>query len=263
MTTAAQICRFLDEFAPPVLAESWDNTGLLLGRTGAEIRRLMTCLTLTLPVAVEAVERGVEMIVTHHPILFRGVKKLTDTTAEGRTVLTLAEAGIVVHSPHTAFDSAEAGINQWIAERLGLQEIRPLKPSSGDPKVGTGRRGSLPAGVERGDFLQRLREVSKSCYLEYSPGGPEKVSVVGIACGSAGEFAGLAAEQGCDTFVTGEARFHAVLESQTLGLNMILMSHFASERPAIEWLADVLGRQFPGIACFPSERDQNPLQLFV
>ena len=84
MALTGDVCRFLEEVAPLGLAEPWDNVGLLLGRASSDVRCAMTCLTLTTPVAVEAVRREVQLIVTHHPILFRGTKKITDATAEGR-----------------------------------------------------------------------------------------------------------------------------------------------------------------------------------
>src|SRR5688572_29840854 len=127
MVQASEICRVVAEIAPPQLAESWDNVGLLLGRSNRDVHRVMTCLTLTNPVANEAVRRDAQMIITHHPILFHGAKRMTDETAEGRLLLSLAESGIVVYSPHTAFDNAAGGINQLFAESLGLLEIQPLR----------------------------------------------------------------------------------------------------------------------------------------
>ena len=108
-TTVKTIADFLNEFAPLELAEEWDNVGLLLGDDTANVEKVLTCLTLTEDVADEAVAVGANMIVSHHPILFRKVQRLTNKTPEGRTVLKLAGAGIAVHSPHTSHDSAEGG----------------------------------------------------------------------------------------------------------------------------------------------------------
>lgn len=121
------VLAFLDGFAPPGLAADWDNTGLLLGERNAEIRRIMTCLTVTPDSTAEAVAENAQLIVTHHPILFRAVKRLTDATPEGRILLTLARAGVAVYSPHTAFDNTHGGINELLAQRLGLAEVVPLR----------------------------------------------------------------------------------------------------------------------------------------
>src|SRR4029453_8703661 len=115
MPSVADIIASLDAFLPPELAADWDNVGLLLGDPRSDVRRILTCLTVTPSVAEEAVEDAAQLIVTHHPILFRGVKRLTTGTAEGRAVLALARAGVAVYSPHTAFDNAGGGINDRLA----------------------------------------------------------------------------------------------------------------------------------------------------
>lgn len=131
MTTVATIVDFLERFAPVELAAAWDNVGLLLGDRDAEVQRIMTCLTVTPDSAAEAVEAEAHLIVTHHPILFRSVKRLTTETAEGRMLLALARAGVAVYSPHTAFDNTRGGINEVLAGRLGLINLAPLRRRDG------------------------------------------------------------------------------------------------------------------------------------
>jgi dinuclear metal center YbgI/SA1388 family protein len=131
MITVGAVVHFLEQFAPPELAADWDNVGLLLGDRAAEVQRVMTCLTVTPDSAAEAVEFGAQLIVTHHPILFRAAKRLTADTPEGRTLLELARAGVAVYSPHTAFDNTRGGINEVLARRLGLSEMAPLRRRPG------------------------------------------------------------------------------------------------------------------------------------
>ena len=114
------VCRFLNEFAPPRLAEDWDNVGLLVGDATRPVSKIMTCLTITPGSAAEAVSEHADLIVTHHPLPFRPLKRLTTETVPGRLLLQLIEASIAIHSPHTAFDSAAAGINQRLAVGIGL-----------------------------------------------------------------------------------------------------------------------------------------------
>lgn len=127
MPTVATVVDFLDHFAPHDLASEWDNVGLLLGEWSAAVERIMTCLTVTPESAAEAIAGRANLIVTHHPILFRGVKRLTDATAEGRMILGLTRAGVAVYSPHTAFDNTCGGINDLLARRLALIEVVPLR----------------------------------------------------------------------------------------------------------------------------------------
>jgi dinuclear metal center YbgI/SA1388 family protein len=132
VNTVANVMSWLDAFAPPGLAAEWDNVGLLLGDPALPCDRILTCLTVTPEVVAEAVATGVNLIVSHHPVLFRAVRKLTATTPDGRLLLPLLRAGIAVHSPHTAFDNCPGGINDQLCAMLGLSNVRPLrtKPSS-------------------------------------------------------------------------------------------------------------------------------------
>lgn len=131
MLELGKILDFLHKLAPLELAAEWDNVGLLLGDAGQRIEKIMTCLTVTPESAAEAIDGGANLIVTHHPVLFRPVQKLTSATSEGRMLLSLLKAGIAVYSPHTAFDNAPLGINELLARRLGLVEIGPLRRSEG------------------------------------------------------------------------------------------------------------------------------------
>jgi dinuclear metal center YbgI/SA1388 family protein len=127
MLPLSAVLDFLEKLAPLRLAAEWDNVGLLLGDQSTEILRVMTCLTVTPESAAEAVEQGTQLIVTHHPILFRPVQRLTNDTPEGRTISTLMRAGVAVYSPHTAFDNAKGGINDLLAKRLGLVDVTVLR----------------------------------------------------------------------------------------------------------------------------------------
>ncbi|HEV3261274.1 MAG TPA: Nif3-like dinuclear metal center hexameric protein [Gemmataceae bacterium] len=133
MLRLTTIIQYLEQFAPPALAGDWDNVGLLLGDPGADVQRIMTCLTVTPESAAEAIEASSQLIVTHHPVLFRAVKRLTTATAEGRVLLDLVRAGVAVYSPHTAFDNTRDGINDALARRLGLAEVTPLRRQPGPP----------------------------------------------------------------------------------------------------------------------------------
>lgn len=128
MTTVGQICEYLKQVAPLSLAEDWDNVGLLLGNPAREVTHIITCLTLTSDVAEEAVRTGAALVVTHHPILFKPVKRITNETVEGRLISTLIQNQIAVYSPHTAWDNSYCGINQQLAELLELREVSPLRP---------------------------------------------------------------------------------------------------------------------------------------
>jgi dinuclear metal center YbgI/SA1388 family protein len=134
MPTVADIAADLEQFAPLHLALDWDNVGLLVGDAASPVQRILTCLTVTPSVVAEAIESHCQLIVSHHPVLFRAVKSLTACTVEGRMLLELIQARVAVYSPHTAFDNCRGGINDQLAERLGLSNTRALRPMAGEMK---------------------------------------------------------------------------------------------------------------------------------
>ena len=260
MPTVAQIAAFLEQFAPCRLAEQWDNVGLLVGRRGQNVARLMTCLTVTPQSAAEAVETRGDLIVTHHPLPFLAIKRLTDETTVGRVLLDLIAAGVAVFSPHTAFDSADEGINQRLAAGLGLEEIAPLVPLSEAADQGAGRRGRLKESVTLGQLAGRLKKFLSIERLQMVGSPEQSVCTVAIGCGAADELLTAAVAHGCDAMVLGEARFHTCLEAQASGVGLLLPGHFASERFAVQCLAEVLGKQFPDVTVWASRRESDPLQ---
>jgi dinuclear metal center YbgI/SA1388 family protein len=134
MPTVAEFVAYLERFAPPRLAAEWDNIGLLLGDPVAAVERVLTCLTLTPDVAAEAVVERANLVISHHPILFRGAKQLVVDRGDGAVVWPLARAGIAVYSPHTAFDNCAGGINDMLCRKLGIANARPLRPRDGSPQ---------------------------------------------------------------------------------------------------------------------------------
>ncbi|HEX6987786.1 MAG TPA: Nif3-like dinuclear metal center hexameric protein [Planctomycetaceae bacterium] len=270
MPRVADVAEFLDAFAPATLAESWDNVGLLLGDRSAELAAVMTCLTLTPDVAAEAIRERAGLVVTHHPILFRPVKRLTTDTPEGATLLALAKAGVAVYSPHTAFDGAADGVNARICERLGLTNVHPIRPLAGpvaaaEPldarPIGAGRYGALPESLDFTAFAGRVRAAFGLRVLEAVP-SPGPVSKVAVACGAAAEFLSDAIAAGCEALVTGEARFHAAVEARTRGVGLVLLGHYVSERFAVEDLAAVIARRFPDLRAWPSRDERDPIERF-
>jgi len=135
MFTIANLLTALESLAPLSLAAEWDNVGLLLGDAAARVERVMTCLTVTPETVAEAIQERAELIVSHHPILFRATKALTTNTPEGRMLLNLAQAGIAVYSPHTAYDNCAGGINEQLAHQLQLTDIGPLRSLDGPPQA--------------------------------------------------------------------------------------------------------------------------------
>ena len=182
MQELSDISEFLERLAPLRLAESWDNVGLLIGDRASEVSRVMTCLSVTPSTVSEAVARRAELIVTHHPVLFRAVKRLTSDDPQTGALLELVRAGTAVYSAHTAFDSAKGGINEMLAGRLGLSECQPL------------RCATAPAGVKLVVFVPDtdLAALSKALF-DQGAGTIGKYSECSFRLAGQGTFRGSAA----------------------------------------------------------------------
>ncbi len=256
----SELCDFIETLAPPRLAADWDNVGLLVGDRLQPVERVMTCLTLTPLVATEAIRERAQLVVTHHPLPFRPLKRLTSDDPAGRLLLGLIRAGVAIHSPHTAFDSAAAGINEQLAEGLGLGEIRPLIPLAGEvQQLGVGRLGVCPQPQSLQQTAMRLKQFLQIGGL-HIVGDPQwPIERVAIACGSAGDLLAAAIPHDCQLFVTGEARLHTAYEAEAHGIAMLLVGHYASERFGVEGLAAALAKQFPALRVWPSRDERDPL----
>lgn len=271
------VVRFLESQYPLSLAEDWDNVGLLVGDPSMPVRRVMTCLTVTPESCREAIEEKADLIVTHHPFPFQSVRQITTATTTGTMLWQLIRAGTAVYSAHTAFDSAATGINQQIAEKLGLREIETLYPVKCDDvsqnatpcemPQGTGRIGTLGEPVPLSHLVKHVAAMLGLDVLPYV-GSPEKmIKRVAIGCGAAGEFLEQAKLKNADAFLVGEAKFHQYLEASACDVAMILPGHYASERFAVEQMAQVLAAQFCEHVELPliwaSRQESDPVRYFL
>jgi dinuclear metal center YbgI/SA1388 family protein len=255
------VCDFLQEFAPAHLAEDWDNVGLLVGDPNQEVKRIMTCLTATPASAGEAVRERADLIVTHHPLPFRPLKRLTTDSTPSRLLLELIGAGIAVYSPHTAFDSASGGINQRLAEGLGLVDIEPLVANEQDALgLGAGRYGTLDEDAGLMELAGKLKAFLSLDGLHVVGSPDRRIRRVAVACGAAGEFLKPARRAGCDALVTGETTFHTCLEAEATDVALLLPGHYASERFAVELLAEELSRGFDALTVWASRDEKDPLR---
>ncbi len=264
MTTVTDISAWMEKVAPLELSESWDNTGLLLGDPQATVQRVLTCLTLTPETVGEAVAEDVDLVIAHHPLPFKPVAKITTETIAGQLLWSLARAGVSVYSPHTAWDSAELGINAQLARMLALNASEPLRASEKDglSGLGAGRLGNLQQAAELTSIAQRLGELIPACRPRGVDSG-RAITCVAIACGSGGSLLPDAARRGCDLFVTGEATFHTCLEAQALGISLLMIGHFASERFSMQVLADALASDLSGLNVWSSRSEKDPVRNLV
>ena len=262
------VCQTLSSMAPLRLAEEWDNVGLLIGDRKQPIDKVMTCLTVTPNVVDEAVADHADLVVAHHPLPFKPLGRLTSDSIPGSMLLKLIGNGVSLYSAHTAFDSASQGINQYWATMLGLTAIETLLPSESEvenesPLEGAGRLGRLAAPEDLQSLATRAAALvgAESPRIVGQKGQP--VSKVALACGSGGSFLSAARRRGCDVMVTGEATFHTCLEAESLGMGLVLLGHYWSERFAMERMADELRQEIPDLKVWASRSEHDPLTTLM
>jgi dinuclear metal center YbgI/SA1388 family protein len=267
MKTISDLLIHLETVAPLELAENWDNVGLLVGDPSRQVQRVMTALTVVPTNVQEAIDGKADIIVTHHPLPFHPLKKITTDSVPGKLLWRLMGAGISIFSPHTAWDNAASGINRQLAELLRLTDIEPLQPSKNARLaacgLGTGRIGLTQGAISLGEIASQISAPLKAKQISLV-GPPEKeVKKVGIVCGSGASLLAAAHAAGCDTFLTGEATFHQCLEAESYGMSMILLGHFASEKFGLCHLTHVLQHHHPEIHFWSSSAESEPASPFI
>lgn len=241
MITVQQAERKLFDWAPRHLAESWDNVGHLVGDPDREVRRILVSLDITEQVVQEAVDGGFELIVSHHPVMnctWHPVQTLRTDDRQGRILTKLAENRISAICMHTNLDAADGGVNDVLAEKLGLQGLSPLT----EEKIG--RIGTLKCEIPLVEFTHSVIELLGCNGLRYVDAGRpvHRVAVGGGACGC---YIPQAVAAGCDTFVTSDLKYNDFLDTE--GLNLIDAGHFPTENVVCPALRDRLQRAFPAV----------------
>lgn len=234
--TLAAVLSAAAELWPESLAEDWDRVGLVAGRPEAEIRRILFAVDPTLEVVEEALGQGAQLLITHHPLLLRGVNSVAATTGKGRAVHRLIEGGCALLTIHTNGDSAVGGVSDVLADAWGLTGVRPLVPAGrGLPEEGIGRVGELPKAETLGDFAARVFGTLPCVAGGVRVAGDRNAVVRRVAvCGGAGDslFDAVRASE-ADVYVTADLRHHPASEAREAAVNdrpfLIDFSHFASE----------------------------------
>lgn len=238
MIKCRDVMDVMERIAPKKLAEDWDNPGLLVGNPDDEVNRILVCLDVREETVLRAQKEEFQMIVAHHPVIFRGLKKLRTDLPDGRLLSSLLRAGISVFAAHTNLDCAEGGVNDELAKRIGLDQatIAPLGnvESLSDS---LGRVGKLPAPMEAKKFAEQVKKGLGATNVRFVSGGDHPVKKVGLCSGSGAEFIDCAAFMGCDAFVTGDVRYHDAQRAAALGIHVVDAGHFATEQPVVEILA--------------------------
>lgn len=241
MATVADILQFIETLAPPYMKEDWDNVGLNCGHMDRPVTKILVALDPFTHVCQEAKQIGADLLVTHHALIWKP-GFITDANTQGRNTLFLIENGIAHINAHTNLDQASGGVNDVLAEKLGLKNVEIVNPKDG---VGLMRCGDVTEQSLE-SFLAAVKERLGCDGLRYIGSGKSvhKVAVGGGSC-AGGMMEVLAA--GCDTFVTADVKYNQFWDAHDLGLNLIDAGHFHTENPVVAVLAEKIAAVFPEI----------------
>ena len=247
----------LERFAPLPLQESYDNAGLQVGLTETEISGALLCLDVTEAVVDEAISRGCNLIVAHHPLIFRKLAHISDGSYVERAVIKAIKNDVVIVAMHTNLDNALDGVNFKMAEKMGLADLQPLQEPEVDGKW-SGVVGTLPAPMSAEDFVKMLKERFGVASVRANELLRRPVSRVAL-CGGAGSFMlGDALRAGADAFVTGEMGYHEFFGHEQQ-LQICVIGHYESEQFTTEIFRDIISRECPGVKTCIAETITNPI----
>lgn len=249
----------LEQFAPLSLQDSYDNAGLQIGLTvDAESSGVLLCLDVTEEVIDEAREKGCDLIVSHHPLLFRPPKRIAGEDFVQRCIIRAIQNGVNIYASHTNLDNAPGGVNYKIANKLSLTNVTPLAPKPELQGAGSGVIGTLPQTIDREDFIVLVKETFDAGSVRFNSWTGETVSKVAV-CGGAGAFLiPEAVRQQADAFITGEIGYHRFFGYDD-SIQLMEIGHFESEQYTIDLLDSIITSTGASIRIERTETETNPI----
>lgn len=237
----------LEEKSPREYACEWDNVGLLLGRSEKQVNRIMVALDATMEVVKTACDEGCDMLITHHPLIFSPVKKITDDSILGKKLLLLAEHGISYYAMHTNFDTVGSMADAVTNVYLGFDSKEPIEPC-GIPEEGMGRIAFLPQPMTKDEVCEYIKnrlELPQVTFYPATPNGEEisadkKFHKIAVMPGSGKSFIDNVVKAGCDLYLTGDMGYHEAQDATELGLSIIDATHDGLEKVFASYIAEYL-----------------------
>jgi dinuclear metal center YbgI/SA1388 family protein len=258
----SDITRFLESLAPLGFQEDYDNCGLLLGSADTECRGIMISLDTTEEVIEEAGKRGCNLVVSHHPLIFRGIRQISRESGTGRAITLAIRNEIAVYAIHTNLDNVLPGVNSAMAAKLGLENLRFLLPKTGtNGAAGSGLIGELPEPMGEEQFLRLLQRQFRIPLIRHTALTGRPIHRVAL-CGGAGSFLiANVLSAAADFFVTADIRYHEFFEAEGK-LVMADIGHYESEQYTTDLLFDAILKKFPNFAVLKAGVATNPIHYY-
>ena len=254
-----EVVNALEKFAPLPLQESYDNAGLQVGLTETEVSGALLCLDVTEEVVDEALEKGCNLIVSHHPLIFRALKRVSDANMVQRCLMKAILNHVAIVSMHTNIDNAVGGVNFKIAEKMGLENISLLAPKAVEgAEGGSGVIGELPVPMDAAVFVEMLKDVFHVKCVQANQLLQRKIRKVAI-CGGAGAFLlDDSVRAGADAFVTGEMHYHEFFDHEQQ-VQICVIGHYQSEQFTSELFKSIIEENCKGVRCCITQLNTNPI----
>ena len=257
MTTVQDILTFLEDFAPPALAESWDNVGLLAGDRAQAVSGVLCALDVTEQVVDEAAAAGAQLIVAHHPAIFTSVSRVTADDATGRVLRAAIRQDIALFCMHTNADCAEGGVNDALAAALRLTDVRHM--GAGENGM-LGRVGELPCEMQPQEFARYVKACLQAGGVRFCDGG-QTIRRVAVGGGACGKLMDHALDKGAQAFVIGDCSYDLMQRAQSLGLTLVDAGHFPTENPMTAVFAGRIAAAFPALSVTVSARHTDCIEF--
>ena len=251
----------IEEFAPLGLQESYDNSGLIVGRPDDEVHCALLAVDVTEEVIAEAVSEGCDMIITHHPIVFHALKRFNSASQTERCVEEAIRRGIVLYAAHTNLDSTPNGMSWRVGQTLGLENMRVMQATTAEG-AGFGVVGELAEAMPSEEFMREVMERFAVKALRHGDIVREQVRRIAVCTGSGGSLIDEARASGVDLYLTADLRYNDFMRHEN-AIILADMGHFESEYCAIQILFDVLSKKIPIFAVRKSVCSRNPVNYMV
>jgi dinuclear metal center YbgI/SA1388 family protein len=250
MITCSDIIAYFEETAPSQLAEEWDNIGLLVGNKKDKVERILLCMDVTSASLKEAINKRADLIINHHPVLFRAIKKVVEGEGNGSLLHGLIKNNINVFTAHTNLDYVDNGVNARLAQIIGLKDFVVIGK-------GPGRVGILESVISLEEFAFNVKRILKSPAVRVIGEPKNAIKRVAVFSGSFDDNIEEIMKANADVLVTGDVKYHTALDAIEAGLCIIDAGHFYTERVILKPLKDALKLKFPDVTvfCFTDEKD--------
>lgn len=256
---ATEVISIIEEFAPPAIQESWDNSGLIIGDINRDVNNVILSLDCTPEVVDEALSTGAQMIITHHPLIFNGVKRISDSTSLERMITKIIKTDLIIYSVHTNIDKVISGVSGIMAKKLGLVNLELLM-TEGTGEYGMGVVGDFVEPTEFSQVLKMVRDEFSLKTVKCSKPLSNPVKRVALCGGSGSSLINRARESGAQLFITGDITYHNFFCED----NFMIMDigHYESEIGLLDLIKSILTKKISTFAVRIAEKNINPIHYY-